>query len=41
MDHETRESRRDELVSLAQDMTMAFAQSLVGTEVDVLVDGYS
>lgn len=41
VDHETRESRRDELVSLAQDMTMAFAQSLVGTEVDVLVDGYS
>ena len=37
---DTRAARRDELVSLQQDVGSAFAEGLVGTEVDVLVDGY-
>lgn len=41
MDVEVREARRDELVSLAQEMTIRFAESLVGSELDVLVDGVS
>ena len=35
-----RAARRDELIALQQEVGAAFAESLVGTEVDVLVDGY-
>jgi ribosomal protein S12 methylthiotransferase len=37
---DTRAARRDELVALQQDIGAAFAERLIGTEVDVLVDGY-
>ena len=40
VDAGTRAARRDELVSLQQDVGAAFAEGLVGTEVDVLIDGY-
>lgn len=36
-----RERRRDELVSLQQRIGEEFAASLVGREVDVLVEGYN
>jgi len=36
-----RERRRDELVSLQQRIGEEFAESLVGREVDVIVDGYN
>ncbi|KAK9830594.1 hypothetical protein WJX81_002766 [Elliptochloris bilobata] len=36
-----RQARRDELISLQQDIGQEFAESLVGREVDVLVDGYN
>ena len=35
-----RAARRDELTALQQEVGAAFAESLVGTVVDVLVDGY-
>ena len=41
MPPKTRARRRDELVSLQQRVGEGFAESLVGTELDVLVDGYS
>lgn len=37
---ETRAARRDELVSLQQDIGASFAESLVGKQIDVLIDGY-
>lgn len=37
----TRERRRDELISLQQRLGEEFAESLVGREVDVLVDGFN
>lgn len=37
--HALRERRRDELVQVQQRMSQAFAASLVGRELDVLVDG--
>lgn len=40
VDPGTRAARRDELVSLQQDVGAAFAEGLVGKEVDVLIDGY-
>ena len=40
VDPDTRAARRDELVSLQQDVGAAFAEGLVGRVVDVLVDGY-
>ncbi len=36
-----RERRRDELISLQQRIGESFAASLVGQEVDVLVEGYN
>ncbi|KAL6784183.1 hypothetical protein ACKKBG_A05135 [Auxenochlorella protothecoides x Auxenochlorella symbiontica] len=36
---EVREERRDELMSIQQRNSIAFAESLVGKEIDVLVDG--
>jgi len=41
LDEETKEYRRDELVSLAQELSIEFAESLVGREIDVLVEGVS
>ncbi|GMH36479.1 hypothetical protein BSKO_04347 [Bryopsis sp. KO-2023] len=38
---EIREARRDELISLQQDVCVTFAESMVGKEIPVLVDGYS
>ena len=40
VDPGTRAARRDELVSLQQDVGAAFAEGLVGKEIDVLIDGY-
>lgn len=40
VDPGTRAARRDELVSLQQDIGASFAESLVGKEIDVLIDGY-
>ena len=40
VDAGARAARRDELVSLQQEIGARFAESLVGTEVDVLIDGY-
>lgn len=39
VDPDTRQARRDELVSLQQEVGAAWAASMVGQEVDVLVDG--
>jgi len=41
VDPETRTARRDELVSVQQEIGCRFAWSLVGKEVDVLIDGFS
>ncbi|KAK3280604.1 hypothetical protein CYMTET_11563 [Cymbomonas tetramitiformis] len=38
IDMEIRQARRDELMSLQQDIGIAFAESLVGKELDVLID---
>ncbi|KAK9906450.1 hypothetical protein WJX75_002013 [Coccomyxa subellipsoidea] len=38
---DTRQARRDALISQQQDISQTFAQSLVGREVDVLVEGYN
>jgi ribosomal protein S12 methylthiotransferase len=40
VDEPTRAARRDELIALQQEVGAAFAERLVGTEVDVLIDGY-
>jgi len=40
VDPGTRAARRDELVSLQQGIGASFAESLVGKEIDVLIDGY-
>ncbi|CAK0736137.1 hypothetical protein CVIRNUC_000697 [Coccomyxa viridis] len=37
---ETRQARRDELISQQQLIGQRFAESLIGKEVDVLVEGY-
>lgn len=39
LDTETRQARRDELISLQQRVGESWAKALVGTELDVLVDG--
>lgn len=36
-----RQRRRDELISLQQQIGESFAESLVGQEVDVIIDGYN
>mmetsp|Transcript_4375 Transcript_4375/g.10937 ORF Transcript_4375/g.10937 Transcript_4375/m.10937 type:complete len:524 (-) Transcript_4375:230-1801(-) len=39
VEEDVREARRDELVSVQQDIGIQFARSLVGQEIDVLIDG--
>ncbi|CAL8462163.1 g1694 [Coccomyxa elongata] len=38
---DVRQARRDALISQQQDISQSFAESLVGREVDVLVEGYN
>jgi len=41
VDEDERARRRDELVSIQQEVSCKFAKSLVGTEIDVLIDGFT
>lgn len=41
VDQDVKQARRDELVALSQQISGEWAASLVGQEVDVLVDGYN